>query len=324
MGTARSLMIPGIRIKDVSKKYWKTSNESSYFPITFGLLSLKRLMLEWFDVTIYLDCLLVLRGICVNVEKKKSKFKPFLLIIVGVIVVLFVIGTLSDDSTSNSDNKTAASGTNASKSKDHEAKYAEAQDLFKNGNYVQANAVVDDAIKAEPKEEYTKLKADIEAKIKKRKTELEANFEIKEDKVENITFISPSSGVTKGLVFYPYIGIKDSNKYMILRVGFQEDASKALFVFTSVKVRAGEQLQELKFNPMNKLNDVDLFGSGMTELVDIDVDKKIEDLISNVIPANDETIVRFEDISNKATDYTLTEKQKKAIADIVEYYNYLD
>ncbi|KKO51782.1 hypothetical protein [Paenibacillus sp. DMB20] len=73
-----------------------------------------------------------------------------------------------------------------------------------------------------------------------------------------------------------------------------------------------------------EVNDVDIFGSGMTELVDINVDKKIDDLIGNVIPASDEIIVRFEDISNKSTDYTLTKKQKQTVADIIEYYNYLD
>lgn len=62
----------------------------------------------------------------------------------------------------------------------------------------------------------------------------------------------------------------------------------------------------------------------MTEIVDINVDKKMEDLLGNVIPANDEIIVRFEDISNKSTDYTLTKNQKQTIADIIEYYNYLD
>lgn len=257
-------------------------------------------------------------------EKKKSKSKKILLIIVGVLVVLFVIGTLSDNSSSNSGNSTTAKSASTSKTSDHEAIFAEAQDLFKKGNYIQANAAVDEAIKAEKKDEYTKLKTDIESKIKNRKTELEAKFEIEEDKVENITFISPSTGVTKGLNFYPYIGVKDSQKYMILRVGYQEDASKALFVFTKVKVRAGDKLQELDFNPMDKVNDVDLFGSGMTELVDINVDKKIEDLLGNVIPANDEIIVRFEDISNKSTDYTLTKNQKQTIADIIEYYNYLD
>ncbi|MGG3308147.1 hypothetical protein MKY48_15690 [Paenibacillus sp. FSL W8-0187] len=257
-------------------------------------------------------------------EKKKSKFKKILLIIVGVLVVLFVIGRLSDNSSSDPGDGTTAKSASAGKTDDHEAKFAEAQDLFKNGNYVQANVVVDEAIKAEKKDEYTKLKTDIESKIKNRKTELESKFEIKEDKVENITFISPSAGVTKGLSFYPYIGVKDSKKYMILRVGYQEDAKKALFVFTKVKVRAGDKLQELDFNPMDKVNDVDLFGSGMTEIVDINVDKKMEDLLGNVIPANDEIIVRFEDISNKSTDYTLTKNQKQTIADIIEYYNYLD
>ena len=255
--------------------------------------------------------------------QKKSKFKKILLIIVGVVVVLGIIGALNNNSSSSGNNSTA-NGANTSKSNDHEAMYAEAKDLFKNGNYVQANAVIDNAIKSEKKDEYTKLKTDIEAGMKKRKKELEAKFKIEEDKVENITFISPSAGVTKGLVFYPYIGVKDSNKYMLLRVGYQEDASKASFAFTNVKVRAGDKLQELKFSPMDKINDVDILGSGMTELVDINVDNKIEDLLGNIIPANDEILVRFEDISNKATDYTLTKGQKQTIADIIEYYTYLD
>jgi len=247
-----------------------------------------------------------------------------LLTIVGIFVVLGIIGALSDNSSTDSANKPAAKSDGVDNSKGHEAMFAEAKELFEKGNYIKANAAVDDALKGEKKEEYTKLKSDIETKIKSRKTELEGKFEIKEDKVEKISFISPKTGVTKGLNFYPYIGVKDSKKYMILRVGYQEDASKALFVFTKVKVRAGDELQEIKFNPMDKVNNVDLFGTGMTELVDINVDKKIEDLIENVIPQNDEIIIRFEDISNKTTDYELTKNQKQTLADIIEYYSYLD
>ncbi|SMF79949.1 hypothetical protein SAMN05661091_1783 [Paenibacillus uliginis N3/975] len=258
-------------------------------------------------------------------NKKPKTFKKIMLIIVGVIVALSIIGALSNNTSSTTDDKTnSAKETKSSKSENHEELFAEAQKLFKDGSYTDAIATVEKAIKAENKDEYTKLKADIEAKIKERKGKLEAKFDIKEDKVENITFISPASGVTKGLVFYPYIGVKDSKKYMLLRAGYQEDASKALFVFTSIKVRAGEDLEELKFNPMDKLNNVDFMGSGMTEVVDIGVKDKTENLLTKVIPSNDEVIVRFEDISNKTTDYTLSKEQKQVIADILEYYSYLD
>ncbi|WP_141502432.1 hypothetical protein [Paenibacillus luteus] len=263
--------------------------------------------------------------------KKRPGCLKILLIVVGIfiaiIIVIGVLGSIFGDTTTDSDNgssTTSTQGSGSSKSQDQEDLYAEAQELFKKGSYIEANIAIDKAIKVESKEEYTKLKTEIKTKIDNRKAELEAMFEIKDDKVENITFISPKEGVSKGLVFYPYIGVKDSNKYMVLRVGYQEPASKALFVFTGIKVRAGEVLEELKFNPMNKLNNVDILGSGMTELIDLDVNKKNENLLSTVIPSTEEVIIRFEDISNKSTDYTLTKEQKQTIADILEYYNYLD
>lgn len=46
-------------------------------------------------------------------------------------------------------------------------------------------------------------------------------------------------------------------------------------------------------------------------------------LLETEIPSNDEVVVRFEDISNKVKDYTITDGQKKVIADVLEYYSYI-
>ncbi|KQO18337.1 hypothetical protein [Paenibacillus sp. Leaf72] len=260
-------------------------------------------------------------------EKKKPGCLKIILIVFGVFlalsIIIAIIGSLADDSSEPTTASTTKE-TTAKTSQGSEELFATAKKQFEEGSYLDASATIEKAIKAENKDEYTKLKTDIAAKIKERKTKLESGFEIKEDKVENITFISPSEGVTKGLVFYPYIGVKDSKKYMLLRVGFQEDTSKALFVFTSIKVRAGDKLEELSFNPLNKSSDVDILGAGMTEIVDINVNKTIQNMLDSQIPSTEEVIVRFEDISNKSTDYTLTKEQKQTIADILEYYNYLD
>ncbi|WP_020618185.1 hypothetical protein [Paenibacillus daejeonensis] len=253
----------------------------------------------------------------------------------GLMVIIVVVGSIlgGDDSEVATTTGGAASGNSTTeqtaaatgdKSNEHEAFFTDAQALNAEGKYIAAMATIDKAIAAESKEEYTTLRTELEGKIASRKSELESSLEIKEDKVENITFISPKSPINQGLIFYPYIGIKDSKKYMLLRVGFQEDPSKALFVFTGIKVRAGDTLEELKFSPLDKMNNVDFFGSGMTEAVDIQVRDKEESLLASTIPGVEEVIVRFEDISNKSNDYTLTDGHRKNIADILEYYSYLE
>lgn len=257
--------------------------------------------------------------------KKRPGCLKLIMIVVGAFIVLSVIGTILSNKDSDSNSKTTSTKASESIKKENDGElFSESQNLFQEGKYVDALALVEQAIKVESKEEYANLKSNIESAIEKRKSELEAKFSIKNDKVENITFIQPSSGISKGLVFYPYIGIKDSTKYMLLRVGYQEPSNKALFVFKSIKVRAGETLEEIKFNPLEKLNNVDLLGSGMTEIVDVSVKKNIENLLSEVIPNNEEVIIRFEDVSNKSNDYTLTAAQKTVIANMLEYYSYLD
>ncbi|WP_337100363.1 hypothetical protein [Paenibacillus sp. YIM B09110] len=256
--------------------------------------------------------------------KKRPGCLVIILIIVGVFILIGIIGALLSDSPPETANNSDSKTTGANASQKHEELFAEAQALLGQGKYIDAITAVDKAIKIEENAEYTKLKTDIEAKIKEKKTALEAKFEIKEDKVEKISFISPVSELDKGLVFYPYIGVNKSGKYMYLRVGYQEDASKALFVFTSIKVRAGEELEELKFNLLEKSNDVDLLGAGMTELVDIDVNKNTQKLLDNVVASTEDVIVRFEDISNQITDYTISKEQKQDIVDILEYYSYLE
>ena len=75
---------------------------------------------------------------------------------------------------------------------------------------------------------------------------------------------------------------------------------------------------------MNKLNDVDIMGSGMTELIDINVNEEVLVLLKETIPTTEDILVRFEDITNKTSDYVITNQQKQAIANVLEYYSYLE
>ncbi len=255
--------------------------------------------------------------------KKKSGFLKKLLIGIGIFIVLGTIGAIGSriyDSAGTSD----GSGAKQNSEKTDVTLYNEAQALFNSGKYADALGKIDKAIKINKDEKYEKLKTDTTSKIASRKEELEKKLKIKNDKVENVTFISPDEKITKGLTFYPYIGIKDSEKYMLLRVGYQESVKKTLFAFTSIKVRAGEDLQELDFNLLDKKSDVDILGTGITELADVEVDNKVMELLETKIPNSKEVIVRFQDVSNKTEDYTLTDKQREAITNILEYYSYLE
>lgn len=269
-----------------------------------------------------------------EVQKKKSGCLKFVFIflgaIVGFIIILAIIGSLVSDSdtqpsSQNVDSNGAPTQTQAqTQNQNLEGYFAEAQKQFNEGKYLPALEAIEKAIKVENKNEYTEFKTKIEAAIEARKGELQNHFEIKEDKVENVTFIMPSKTLHQGLFFYPYIGVEGSKKYMWLRVGFQEKASaNTLFVFTKIKVRNGDQLEELKFNPLDKMSNVDLLGSGMTETVDIAVADKIQKLLESIMLNQDEVLVRFEDISNKSSDYTITNEQKQTIANILEYYSYI-
>jgi hypothetical protein len=257
--------------------------------------------------------------------ENKTKKKPGCLIVGVIIIGIFftfgLIGYIAKNASSTTSKGDVVS-TNSLKS--HEDLYKEAQELLNSGKFLKAIETIDKAIEIKSDEKYNKLKNDALAKVKERKEKLEASFEIEDDKVENIKFISPSKPIKNGLVFYPYIGIKNSEKYMLLRVGYQEKAANTLFVFTNIKVRAGEDLEEIKFSALDKINNVDILGTGNTELVDVKMDGDIQKLLETKIPNNKEIIVRFVDISNKSKDYTLSDKQKKDIANILEYYSYLE
>lgn len=208
---------------------------------------------------------------------------------------------------------------------EEEVALQEIQQMTDGGLYAEAMKKVNEMIKKADSPQLQERKALIQQVIDERKAALEANMDIKVDEVENVTFITPKTAIQQGLTFYPYIGIDSTHKYMFLRVGYQEPVNNnSLFVFTEVKVRTGEELTKLSFNPMNKMSNMDILGSGMTEVVDISVDKKILTLLNTNILNTEEVLVRFSDISNKTTDYVISAEQKQAIADIVEYYGYLE
>lgn len=250
--------------------------------------------------------------------KKKGGCLKVGLIILGVFVALSIIGGIIG-SNSNPDKP-----SNANVGGTAEEIFARAQTAFDEGHYLEAVQQVDAAIKKSDLPEYQDFKTSVLNRIEERKQELAAGFDFNEDKVENITFIVPKNGIQKGLIFYPYIGIKDSNKYMLLRVGYQESTQKASFVFTAIKVRTGEDLEEIPFGLMDKVHNIDLLGSGITEYVDVSVKSKQASLLNERIPATEEVLIRLEDVSNKSSDYTLSDQQKNVIANILEYYSYLE
>lgn len=259
-----------------------------------------------------------------NVPKKKGGCLKTVLIGFLAFMAIGVIIAMVSSGGSKSGSGSKGTGS-AKKSNDSESYFDSAKSLFESGSYIEAMDEINRAIKIDEKAEYEELKAQISAVIEERKQELEQGFSIEDDKVENIQFIKPNDGITQGLVFYPYIGVKESKKYMYLRVGYQEQITgSSLFVFTSIKVRAGEELRELKYNIMDKKNNADILGSGMTEVVDIKIKSDILEWLETSVLNTEEVLVRFEDISNKATDYTLSDEQKQVISNILEYYSYLD
>lgn len=245
----------------------------------------------------------------------------FMLCIVGFLVLGIIVTRDSGDSTGTV--KSEGSKTTG-ETTDPEVLLGEAQTLLDWKQYLEAISKVDEAITLSEDAKYQEWKAAAVQAFDQRKAELEATFEIKEDKVENITFIIPLNAVQQGLVFYPYIGIDNGHKYMLLRIGFQEPVSTSLFAFTKIKVRTGENLTDIKFNAMEKMSNVDILGSGMTEMVDISVKGDVNKLLMTEIPMAQEVLVRFEDISNSSKDYTLSDGQRQVTADILEYYSYLE
>lgn len=268
--------------------------------------------------------------------KKKGSCLKSLLIVFAVFIVGGLLIAVISQLSGNKDNATQNTDTNGEKQTESEqaevepndkeksaALFAEAQGMLEEGKYLEAISKIDEVILLDDGQEYKDFKTTTEEKLSQRKAELEASFEITEDKVENISFVKPKDVIAEGLIFHPYIGTKDSETYMLLRVGYQEPVDSSLMIFNKIKVRAGESLIEIPFNHMDKKSDVDILGSGMLELVDVMVKGDILKLLETEIPSNDEVVVRFEDISNKVKDYTITDGQKKVIADVLEYYSYI-
>lgn len=251
----------------------------------------------------------------------KVVFTVFAIFMVFIIAMLIFGKGSTKDSGETANLSTSAA---SAKTADPETLLSEAQVFLDGKQYLAAISKADEAIALSEDPKYQEWKAAALQALDQRKAELEASFDIKEDKVQNITFYLPKDCIQQGLVFYPYIGIQDSRKYMFLRIGYQEPVNSSLFVFMKIKVRTGEKLMDIQFNPMEKMNNVDIMGSGMTEMVDVSVKGDINKLLKTDIPAASEVLLRFEDISNNSKDYTLSDSQRQAIADILEYYSYLE
>lgn len=266
--------------------------------------------------------------------KKGSCLKTFAIVFIGICLLLAVIGFLNSatkiekdsDKTTTPQSETNTTEAQPESSADAaDSLYEEAKTAYEQGNLLDAKDKISSAIQKNDTPEYQELLSSINQAIDTRKTELEGIFSIDEDKVENITFIMPDVVIGEGLICYPYIGIKESRKYMLLRIGFQEAVnSQNSLGFSSIKVRTDDKLKEISFNPLDKHTNVDIMGSGYTEVIDIAIKGDILTLIDTDIPNATETLVRFEGITSKTTDYELSAEQKQIIADVLEYYNYLE
>lgn len=264
-----------------------------------------------------------------NDTNNKKKGSCLIIVVIFFAVCIFVAiaanmaKTLSNSS-GTSDTKHSGTAKESSNSKQNEDLYLEAQTAFEAGRLSYAKELILKAIKNSDNSEYQELLEEIEESIKQRKEVLHSSFDVTEDKVESITFIKPKDAIQTGLIFYPYIGIRDSRKYMLLRIGYQESVDKSMLVFTGIKIKTDEELNDISFKALDKMNNLDIFGTGITEVIDINVNKGIMKLLSINIPEASDILVRFESITNHKLDYELNEEQKQVIADILEYYQYLE
>ncbi len=266
--------------------------------------------------------------------KKGSCLKTFAIVFIGICLLSAVIGFLNSATkiTKDSDKTpTPQAETNTTEIQPEstgdaaDSLYEEAKTAHEQGNLLEAKNKISSAIQKNDTPQYQELLSSINQAIETRKAELEGIFRIDEDKVENITFFEPDVTINGGLIFYPYIGIKESQKYMMLRIGFQEAINSQNSIgFSGIKVRTDETLKEISFNPLDKQTNLDIMGSGITDVIDVPITGDILTLIETNIPSASEILIRFDSLTNHISDYELTSEQKQLISDVLEYYNYLE
>lgn len=263
-------------------------------------------------------------------KKKMGKGWKIFLAFLAVWFIISVIASIKPSSekgpniASNTAPSSAAGENDKKETKETVDYYSQAKTAFEAGRLTEAKELIQSALKNADDQECQELSEEITQAIELRKEMLFSSFDVDEDKVENITFIKPKDAIQSGLICYPYIGVKDSRKYMLLRIGYQEPADKTMIAFTGIKIRTDDELRELSFNPMNKKSNIDIFGTGITEVIDIVVKKDIMTLLDTDIPNASDVYVRFDSITNERADYELTDEQKQIIADILEYYGYME
>ncbi|MCB2186847.1 MAG: hypothetical protein KQJ78_10545 [Deltaproteobacteria bacterium] len=162
-------------------------------------------------------------------------------------------------------------------------------------------------------------KADQLAKVEKERQERQAralkSVEKKVDEVEGITWYfpkySPRYHLDRGACLYVYLGQKHRATWKRLKIRYD---GKSWVFFDEVLVKVDDYLFRVPFDKF-KDKKSDMGGGGVSETIDVAVNPGSESMLEEIVNAK-RVIVRFS--GKYEADFTLTQKQKSAVGDMLE------